>query len=138
MFFPDKQFFVSAVYANRTKRCGDQDRQNCNRKYDLSAGKSHGEWYVTDRCLNGCFWKIGDHAEKSFFEVQRSFCHAQADTDGTENKCQKDQDHGSDSGMHGITDVYGGTDQNKQQDFSGDPEFAKLQRQPSGDITGAF
>ena len=70
LFFSDKQLFVGAVDADRSKRCGDQDRQHGDREHDLSAGKSHGKWNGADRSLNGCFWKIGDHAEKTFFKIQ--------------------------------------------------------------------
>ena len=54
LFFSDKQLFVSPVNADRSKRCGDQDRQHCDREHDLSAGKSHGKWDGADRSLNGC------------------------------------------------------------------------------------
>ena len=53
------------------RKMGRDDRMLLyDREHDLSAGKSHGKWNGADRSLNGCFWKIGDHAEKTFFEIQ--------------------------------------------------------------------
>ena len=84
LFFSDKQLFVGAFNTDRSKRCGDQDRQHCDREHDLSAGEAHGHWDGADGGLDGCVGQVGDGAEQFFFCGQAGSGYAEGDAKGAD------------------------------------------------------
>ena len=124
-----QQLFKAAIHAKRTKRCRDENRHDCHRKYDLPAGQSHRHRNRTDRGLHSCLRQVSNHAEQTLLPVQRCLYQTEQHAHGTEKQGNCDHNNRRQSSSHSITDIHRRTHHHKQKYLCCKPQLSKLFRQ---------
>lgn len=71
-----QKFLIRHIHAECAKRGGDDDGHDCYGEDDLAAAKACCQGDGANGGLDGCFWQVGEYAEKSFFRIEICFYHA--------------------------------------------------------------
>ena len=68
-----QKFLIRHIHAECAKRGGDDDGHDCYGEDDLAAAKACCQGDGANGGLDGCFWQVGEYAEKSFFRIEVCF-----------------------------------------------------------------